>query len=232
MLAAGGKLGPLPNARLEARRLARDVGRGSRLLVGNAASEHFVKTADLTRFGILHLAAHAIVDDRQPHRSGVVLAPGAPDENGFLQMREVVTLELDGSLVVLSACSGASGELTEGEGVLGLDRAFFQAGARAVVASHWPLRDDEAADFMSDLGEHLSRGETVGSALTAARRERILAGTPTAAWAGMIVLGDPDLAPVQGWRPGWLRRPGRTAAVALLVFVLLVSLLYPRRGLP
>ena len=191
-------LGPLPYARKEARSLVRFVGGRSDLRTGADASESFLKSVDLSRFGILHFAAHAVVDDRQPQRSAVVLAPGAPEEDGLLQLREVVQLDLDGALVILSACSSISGEVTEGDGVVGLARAFFHAGARTVVGSLWPLQDAEAAQLIGDLSRHLGHGLSVGSALAAARRDRIAAGAPTAAWAGLVVLGDADLVPLPG----------------------------------
>jgi CHAT domain-containing protein len=201
------------------------MGGDGRLVTGHEASERFVKTVDLDRFGILHFAAHAVVDDRNPQRSAVLLAPGAPQEDGLLQMREVVTLDLDGQVVILSACSSASGELTEGEGVVGLARAFFQAGARAVVGSLWPLRDAEAAELVEDLARHLGRGESVGGALTLASRARIEAHAPTATWAGLVVLGDADVVPLPGGRhPSSDRLPLFLVAFALVAIGLVLVL--------
>jgi CHAT domain-containing protein len=224
-LATEREMHPLPHALDEARELVRSMGGDGRLVTGHEASERFVKTVDLDRFGILHFAAHAVVDDRNPQRSAVLLAPGAPQEDGLLQMREVVTLDLDGQVVILSACSSASGELTEGEGVVGLARAFFQAGARAVVGSLWPLRDAEAAELVEDLARHLGRGESVGGALTLASRARIEAHAPTATWAGLVVLGDADVVPLPGGRhPSSDRLPLFLVAFALVAIGLVLVL--------
>ena len=57
--------------------------------------------------------------------------------------------------MVLSACSTNTGTVLRGEGVMSLARAFFQAGAHTVVASLWPLRDDEAAIFFDRFYDHL-----------------------------------------------------------------------------
>jgi CHAT domain-containing protein len=182
-----------------------------------------VKTVDFEQFGILHFAAHAVVDDRHPQRSAVLLAPGAPEEDGLLQMREVVSLNLDGRAVILSACSSASGELTAGEGVVGLARAFFQAGARVVVGSLWPLRDDEAAELVEELARHLGRGKSVGVALTLASRARIDAGAPSATWAGLVVLGDADVVPMPGGRQ--LSMTGGIVALTIIVLLAILAVL-------
>ncbi len=159
---------------------------------------------------MIHLAAHAVVDDDHPERSAVVLAPGDGEEDGLLQASEIAGLDLRGKVVILSACRTASGAVLEGEGVMGLARAFFEAGARAVVGSLWPLRDDDAAALMEQLSRELARGQPVAAALADARRERLAAGAPTAAWAGLVVLGDGDAAPLAARRgeagaaPRWL----------------------------
>lgn len=197
------RLLPLRYARAEGRAAVRRLGGESRLLAGEEATEHFLKTADLKRFGVLHFAAHALMDDEHPERSAVLLAAGDEKDDGLLQIREVVNLRLGGGLVVLSACRSASGAVWVGEGVMGLARAFFQAGAHAVVGSLWPLRDEDAAAFFGAFYKHLSKGESVAAAHAGAQRERIQAGAPAAAWAGVLALGDGDLVPLPGGRRGF-----------------------------
>ena len=185
-------LAPLPRARHEARAVARALGRPSRLAEGSEASEHLLKSAEVGRHGVLHLAVHAVIDEAHPRRSSLVLAPGDDNEDGLVQMREIVDLSLDGKIVILSACSSASGPVVAGEGVMGLARSFFQAGAVAVLGSLWPLRDDEAEEITSRFARFLGEGKTVGEALALTRRESIRAGAPTSAWAGLVALGNAD----------------------------------------
>lgn len=209
-LSQGARLGRLSHARSEGRSVVRALGGESRLLVGPEATERFVKKEDLRRFGILHFAAHAVLDEDNPERSAILLASGGEEEDGLLQTREVVGLDLGGQVVVLSACRSAAGTLVRGEGVMGLARAFFQAGARTVVGSLWPLRDDEAERIFRDFYRHLGEGRSVGAALAEARRDAIRAGNPAAAWAGLVVLGDGDVVPLPGARatpaPSWPSR--------------------------
>lgn len=219
-------LGPLPHARTEAREVADRLGGESRVAVAARASERLLKSEAGRGYRLLHVAAHAVSDDRQPSRSALVLAPGGDEEDGLLQPREIVELELDGTVVFLSACSSASGPVVAGEGLMGLARAFFQAGAPAVIGTLSPLRDDEAAGLAGDLSRHLADGKSLGRALVETRADWIEAGRPAAAWAGLVLIGSGDLAPFG--EGGTL--PGRGAAylaalAALLVAGLLIGLL-------
>lgn len=218
-LASGLSLGPLPHARQEARSVVSRLGGGSRLVLGGDATERFIKTVELSRFRMLHLAAHAVVDEPHPERSALLLAPGADDEDGLLQIREIVNLDLKGRLVILSSCSSASGTMVEGEGVMGLARAFFQAGAVAVVGSLWPLRDDEAAGLVEEMADHLGSGASISAALAAARRERIKEGAPAASWAGLVVLGEGDFVPLPGGAASTGSAPSFVALTAALILL-------------
>jgi CHAT domain-containing protein len=185
-------LAPLARARQEARSVVRALGTPSRLAEGSEASEHLLKSSEVARHGVLHLAVHAVIDEAHPRRSSLVLAPGDDAEDGLVQMREIVDLPLDGKIVILSACSSASGPMVAGEGVMGLARSFFQAGAVTVLGSLWPLRDDEAEEVTSRFARYLGQGKTVAEALALTRRESIRAAEPTSAWAGLVALGNGD----------------------------------------
>ncbi|HYL05264.1 MAG TPA: CHAT domain-containing protein, partial [Thermoanaerobaculia bacterium] len=138
---------PLPAARREADALVRFLGWGCERRVDGAVSEAALldQRAPLRRFALLHFAAHSIVDDRDPSRSGIWLSP-SPGRDGLLQAADIVKLRLDDRLVVLATCSSNGGPFLRGEGVMSLAHAFFQARARTVVASLWPQVDtDEEA---------------------------------------------------------------------------------------
>jgi CHAT domain-containing protein len=206
------RLGALPGAREEGRAAALYLGGGSRLLIGDEASEAELKSLAGQPFAILHLAAHAIVDEAVPERSQILLAPGGEGEDGRLEAGEIAALPLAGKVVVLSACRSAGGSLVRGEGVMSLARAFFAAGARTVVASLWPLRDDAGAALFERFYRHLGSGLSVAQALRLAQGDRRRAGAQTYDWAGVIVLGDGDLVPL----PGGRRHPVRPWVLILL----------------
>ncbi|RMF71261.1 MAG: CHAT domain-containing protein [Acidobacteria bacterium] len=186
-----GGLGPLPHARDEARVAQRELGSGIEVLEGRLAREAALKTRSLEGLRILHFAAHSVLDGEIPERSSVLMAPG-DGEDGLLQAREILDLELDGVLVALSACRSITGRPVDGEGVLGLSHAFLQAGASAVVGTLWPVRDDEAAVFMREFYARLARGPSPLSALAETKRALAARGAPAAAWAGVVLIGDAD----------------------------------------
>jgi len=107
---------------------------------------------------------------------------------------------------VLSACRSASGYALETEGMISLARAFLVSGARAVVGSLWPLRDDEAAAFFERFYAHLGDGASIDTALAAAQIDRRRAGAPAGAWAGIVLIGNGSIVAVSdlGSIPRWL----------------------------
>ena len=191
-LQTGVDLGRLERAEEEVRAIAEIVGDAD-VRIGNTATERSFKTSAFEDLGVVHFATHAIMDRDHPERSAVVLASASDDEDGLLQVREIVGLPLDGKVVVLSACSGATGTAIRGEGVMSLARAFLYAGADAVVASQWPLDDNDALLLFQRLYTHLDAGMTLAEALAHAQREMAEAGAPVAAWGGVVVLGRGDL---------------------------------------
>ena len=209
--------GPLPFARDEAKTVLRTWGHGARSLVGDGAREDLLTFEAQDNLALLHLAAHAVVDHRAPRNSAILLAPGG-DHDGLLQPQEITRLNVRDSLVVLSACSSASGPNLEGEGLLSLARAFFQAEARTVIGSLWPLRDEDAAAFFRDFYRHFGRGATAAEALAQAQAEALAEERPADAWAALVLLGDGELrraVPMPGPRRRWGLLLGVLGAAAL-----------------
>ncbi|HZW90209.1 MAG TPA: CHAT domain-containing protein, partial [Myxococcaceae bacterium] len=94
-----------------------------------------------------------------------------------------------------AGCETSAGPVYRGEGVMSLARAFFGAGASAVVGTLDRARDDEAGMFFSSMYRALARGVSLGEAVTAAKREGIRLGAPPAAWADVVLLGDAEVRP-------------------------------------
>lgn len=168
---AGRSLGELPGARREAQEVTALWGTEATCLVGRAASEGEVRRAAASA-DVLHMATHAVVDDRSPMSSALVLAPDEDDEhhNGLLQAWEIVEgLRLDARLVTLSGCETGLGRELRGEGVLGLTRAFQLAGARAVLHTLWKVEDRAQAELMVRVYAGLKEGLAVDEAVRRAQ---------------------------------------------------------------
>ena len=168
--------------------------RRSTLLRDQASEENF-KSQNLADYRILHFAAHAFIDDKKPARSAIILSLDRdPKEDGFLQMREVFNLKLQADLVVLSACQTGLGQLIRGEGIEGLSRAFFYAGASSVLLSLWAVNDQASSQLLERFYVHLRSANPVSESLRQAKLElidsRVLAHPYY--WAGFVVTGSAD----------------------------------------
>ncbi len=218
-----GRLGPLAFARWEGRALVARAGPGSRLLVGDAASEHALKKAAFASYGVLHLGAHALVDDESPDRTALLLAPG-DGEDGRLSLEEIRGLPLRGQLVVLAACGSTTGTYAAGDGFLGLASAFLLGGARAVLGTLWSVRDDEAEEFSRAFTASLAEGRTASAAVAAAQRTLQAQGRPAAAWAAFVLVGDGSIAPIRAVSAPWSAGLAALAAAGALAALLVLGI--------
>lgn len=191
-------LGPLPFAEQELHAIGRTFRDRTRIMSGASARESGLRDGSLPQFPVLHFATHGLVSDVQPKRSGLLLAPET-GEDGLLQMSEIYGLGLKANLVVLSACQTALGREITGEGLIGLSRAFFYAGARSVVATLWNLNDRFAAEFVERFYSELNQGHSSEEAL---RRAKIAyVNHPRFShpfyWSSLVMLGDGTTALVR-----------------------------------
>lgn len=190
-------LAALPGAAAEAQRVAgvlQAAGLDTTLLMHAQATEAaFRGKARGAR--LLHLSCHATVR-QQASASPIFLAP-SPPEDGLLLPDEIAELALDGALVVLAACQSGLGRATA-DGVLGLGRAFVQAGARTVVLSLWRVGDAATAHLMQAFYDAL-HGEAPGveepldvaAALRYAQDStRAAISAHPSAWGPWLVVGD------------------------------------------
>jgi CHAT domain-containing protein len=147
-------------------------------LVGAAATEARVRAA-LPEAGLMHFAAHAVVDGARPLDAYVQLAhaDGAGQDghdDGRLAAWEVLSeLTIDAELVTLSACRTARGRTLGGDGVLGLSQAFQLAGAEAVLATLWDVPDRPTAELIEVFYQVLADGHDAASALRAAQLDML-----------------------------------------------------------
>lgn len=177
------RLGPLPYAGVEARAIYDLFAPGADLLLHKSATLARWQALDPSRYRFLHFAAHALVSDREPELTHLVLADGG------LDLAAIRNLRLSAQLVSLSACETALGLRVRGEGVIGLPHAFLAAGARGVVVTLWRVDDQAAADFMTDFYRAVAAGRAPAEALRLARERR--RDQHPSRWAAFVLVGAP-----------------------------------------
>lgn len=210
----------LPAAVDEVRALGRQY-RDVEVRVGSAAEQLFRQPQAMGAYDVLHLAAHADVDDENPWRSGIILAATPPESTlsaaddppaapavtlasratgpatageSALRAANIAGLPLKARLAVLSACNSAGGRVVSGEGVLGLTGAFLAAGVPTVVATLWPVDDRTTSQLMAHLYRHLAQGASAAAALRDAQlavRDQQATSDPFY-WAGFVLVGEGD----------------------------------------
>jgi CHAT domain-containing protein/Tfp pilus assembly protein PilF len=186
-------LQPLPEAEKEVKTLAKIYGsQQSKVYVESQAREDYFKT-EANQFQVLHLATHGILNDASPMYSYLALAQGNSEtEDGMLEAREIMNLNLKADLVVLSACDTALGKIGKGEGMIGLSWALFVAGTPATLVSQWKVHSASTTDLMLAFHRNLKAGEGKAYALRSAALN--LAKSPyynhPFYWAPFVLIGD------------------------------------------
>jgi len=188
-------LDSLPHAEQEVEALREIYGaQGSTILIGKAAREETFK-AKASNYPVLHFAAHGVLDDVNPLYSRLLLATGSDSEDGFLEAREIMKLDLHADLAVLSACQTARGQVGSGEGLIGMSWALFIAGTSTTVASQWKVDSASTARLMIDFHRNLQSEKVRTGTAEALRQAAIkLMADPKYRhpffWSGFVVVGN------------------------------------------
>ena len=201
--AQSAKMEGLPLARLAGTRteaeqiakLAATTGGHADLWLDLDASEDNLDARDISKYRIIHVATHGLLNAERPQFTGVVLSLiGNKNQDGFLRTDEVFNLRLGSPLVMLSACETGLGKEKRGEGVMGLTRAFMYAGAPTVGVSLWSVADKSTADLMTDFYRRLltAGGPSTSGALREAQLSMISGKKYSAPfyWAPFVLVGD------------------------------------------
>jgi CHAT domain-containing protein len=159
-----------------------------------------VRATDLARYRVIAFATHGVLPGelRCQAEPALALAPPASpsrEDDGLLDASEVATLKLDADWVVLSACNTAGPDGTlGGESLSGLARAFFYAGARALLVSHWAVASGPTVALTTKMFEAYAREAGVSKAEALRRSQAALRARPETAhpffWAPFVVVGD------------------------------------------
>ncbi|NER79360.1 MAG: tetratricopeptide repeat protein [Leptolyngbya sp. SIO1D8] len=163
-------------------------------LIGNAATEATVKQ-QLASADLIHLATHGLLEYGDPRETGtrdtpgaIALAPGN-GEDGLLTSAEILQMDLQADLVVLSACDTGRGRIT-GDGVIGLSRSFITAGVPSVIVSLWAVPDAPTAELMTEFYRQLEQGQNKAQALRQAMLVMMQDHPDPKDWAAFTLIGE------------------------------------------
>jgi CHAT domain-containing protein len=178
----------------EVRAVAAAFGRHATAIVGPKATETWFKHM-AGDYDVIHFATHGFFNKANPLFSGVQLEPDAQND-GRLEVHEILGLHLRAQLVTLSACETAleSGYFTEipaGDEFVGLTRAFLSAGAATVIATLWEVNDSSTARLMLSFYRKVSE-DTASLSLAKAQRSMLhgdSAHRHPYYWSAFVVVG-------------------------------------------
>ncbi len=191
-------LAALPETADELQAVAKVLGApASAIMLREAASETRVKSTPLNDYRVIQFATHGLVagDLSGLTEPALVLTP--PDtptdaDDGLLTASEIAALRLNADWVVLSACNTASGTGQGADALSGLARAFFYAGARALLVSHWAVYSEAAVSLTTRTFASLAADPRMGRAEAFRRTMLSLVeqGHPPSYWAPFIIVGE------------------------------------------
>jgi len=196
-------LSPLPETAAEVRFIAALLGANPKndLLLAEQATKGALLEAPLSDYRILAFATHGFLAGGVPQLTEPALAmsaaPGNDPLRSYLTASDVATLRLDSDIVLLSACSTAGSDGTPGaDGLSGFANAFFFAGARNLVVTHWTIPSGPAIALSTGMIEHHSQnpGSTWSQSLRAAvlsmiKKPKSALDAHPVSWAGHFVVG-------------------------------------------
>ncbi|MGD9804861.1 MAG: CHAT domain-containing protein [Hyphomicrobiaceae bacterium] len=192
------ELTPLPETAAELKAIAAALhAPDEALLLGRDATETRVKREALDRYRVIHFATHGLVAGELSGLAepALVLTPpirASEADDGLLTASEVAALKLRADWVVLSACNTASGAEVGADALSGLARAFFFAGAKTLLVSHWAVNSDATVWLITGTFSALAKDPKSGRA--EASRQTMLtmidAGVAPGFWAPFIIVGE------------------------------------------
>ena len=165
------KMTELPETADELKIISNVFNNQSKLLLGKEFTENKIKSMDLSSFKYIAFATHAIVANQITNiaEPGLILTPPnnpTTKDDGILTVSEINKLNLKSDIVILSACNTASEDGSpNGEGLSGLTSAFFQAGTKSMLVTHWDFETNYAVKLTTGSLKNLENSESLSKAL-------------------------------------------------------------------
>lgn len=153
--------------------------KNARLYLRDQATQETVEKLKLDNYRVVQFATHGLMagDFQGLFEPALVMTPTlsevVQEGDGLLTSSEITDLKFNADLIVLSACNTAASDGTPGaEGMSGLGRAFFYAGGRSLLLTHWSVLSDAAVSLTTGMFDHMNRDKAINKA-EAMRRSKI-----------------------------------------------------------
>ena len=161
-------LSSLPDTADELRGIASALGASKdSIYLAEQATETRVRTTKLDKFKIVAFATHGLMAGEQAGLAEPALVLTPPEEatfedDGLLSASEIAQLKLNADWVLLSACNTASGDASNAESLSGLAKAFFYAGSRSLLVSHWPVESSATVALITRMFRLIANDNSIG----------------------------------------------------------------------
>jgi tetratricopeptide (TPR) repeat protein len=171
---------------------------GDNIYLYDRATEDQVKSMGLDSYRVIAFATHGLkANEREGLSEPALLLSRPRQENdaddGLLTASEIATLKLNADWVLLTACNTAAGGKMNGEALSGLARAFFYAGSRSLLVSHWPVESNATVALITGMFQNLANNEDIGRSEALRRSMLSLMANKyqhPAFWGAFVVVGE------------------------------------------
>ena len=192
------KLSELPETRDELNFIAKIFKNNSKLYLGNEFTEDKIKSIDFSKYKFISFATHAVIANQIENigEPGLILTPPVKankDNDGILTVSEIERMKLNSDIVILSACNTASEDGSpNANGLSGLTSAFFQAGTKSMLVTHWDVETNSAVYLTTKTFEKLKNIKNLSIALQKTKNEMMnnVETSHPLFWAPFVLIGN------------------------------------------
>ena len=192
------KLSELPETREELNFIAKIFKNDSKLYLGNEFTEDKIKLIDFSKYKFVTFATHAVIANQIENiaEPGLILTPpnkASKENDGILTISEIERLKLNSDIVILSACNTASEDGSpNANGLSGLTSAFFQAGTKSMLVTHWDVETNSAVYLTTKTFEKLKEIKDLSLALQKTKKEMMnnIETSHPLFWAPYVLIGN------------------------------------------
>jgi CHAT domain-containing protein len=153
--------------------------------------------AELDHYPLVHIGAHAVINDRHPNQSYIALGDDEGAETQKLFLYELAYTPMSIRLLTLNSCYSGQGVFQAGHGIINFTKGFAMAGTKSILASRWAVEDKSGFEFISRFFSDIKSHRSNDNPLHEIQLQRLKTNDPFYShpyfWAGYYLIGEPDI---------------------------------------